>query len=317
MSMLSKEVHANLLSHTKQELELLEHGPQVKHIFKNHYERHFFQDKYIYIEKQARYIDVPLHSHEYIELVYVYQGEMRQVVNGKNITLNTGEILLLNQFAKHEVEAASESDIIVNFIINPDFFSRILSLFDDDNKITQFALASINGQKRHGEHIHIKVGENLKIHQAITSVIEEIFSDNVLKQLRVHCLMGLLISELLLNMESSDYYVSMNYNESIAVQVIRYIEENYSEASLKFISDKLNLPNYRVSKLLKDFTGKTFSEIVVEKRLEKVTYLLKTTEYSIVDIINMVGYENASHFYKIFKDKYNMSPKHFRESFVE
>lgn len=64
----------------------------------------------------------------------------------------------------------------------------------------------------------------------------------------------------------------------------------------------------------KDFTGKTFIELLVEKRIEKVIELLKNTNHSIVDIINMTGYENASHFYKIFKDKFNMSIKEYRDT---
>jgi AraC-like DNA-binding protein/mannose-6-phosphate isomerase-like protein (cupin superfamily) len=312
--MFSKNIHGSLLALTKQELELLDSNRDLKHIFKNHFERHFFQDNYIFIEKQARFIDVPLHTHEFIELAYVYQGEMRQVVNGKDIVLRQGEILLLNQFAKHKVEAASHNDIILNIIINPHFFSRLLTLFEDENKITEFILASINSQRRHGEHIHFKVGDNPKIQEAICNVIEEIFSDSMLKPIRVHCYLGLLVTELLANMESSDYHVSMNYNESLAVTVLRYIEENYRDASLKSISSKLNLPNYRISKLLKEFTGKNFSEILVQKRLEKVAYLLKSTNYPVVDIINMCGYENASHCYKLFKEKYEVSPKSFRDN---
>lgn len=312
--MLSEKVHSHLVKYTNQELEQLEPNNKFNHVFKNHFERNFFQDDFIFVEKQTRFIPVPLHSHNFIELVYVYQGEMRQVVNGKKITLKQGEILLLNQSAKHEVEAASDNDIILNVIINPDFFSRLLTLFNDENKITEFILASINGMRRHGEHIHFKVGDIETVQLATCNLIEEIFSDSVLKSIRVHCLLGLLVTELLSNMEASDYHMSMNYNDTVAVTVLRYIDENYRDASLKAISDKLNMPNYRISKLLKSFTGKTFSEMVVEKRLEKVAYFLKNTDYPVVDVINMCGYENASHFYKLFKEKYDLSPKEFRDS---
>ncbi|MDR7661331.1 AraC family transcriptional regulator, partial [Klebsiella pneumoniae] len=35
--------------------------------------------------------------------------------------------------------------------------------------------------------------------------------------------------------------------------------------------------------------------------------------HSIIDVINMTGYENASHCYKVFKEKYNMSIKEYRD----
>ena len=147
--MLDVQVHDKLIAFTDKELELLERRPDFEHKFEKRVKRKFFQDKNIYIEKQCRFIDIPMHSHEYIEVVYVYQGKMRQTVNGKVIEQNQGEILLLNQFAKHKVEAAGEEDIIVNFIIEPEFFGRLISLFDSDNLITEFILASINSINRH------------------------------------------------------------------------------------------------------------------------------------------------------------------------
>lgn len=311
--MLNEKVHNDLVAYTDKELELLAEKGNVNHTFKKHIERKFFKDRYIFIEKQARFTKVPLHSHSYIELVYVYQGEMNQTVNGKNLTQKQGEILLLNQNAKHELDAASENDIVINLIIKPEFLARLVALFDNENIITEFVLSSINENRKHGEHIHFKVGNNAAVQRIIGTIIEEIYSENLLKEIRVHFLVGLLITELLSNIESSDYFCSANYNKSVALMVLKYIEANYQTASLKDISNQLNSPNYRISKLLKEFTGKTFSELLLEKRVEKVVYLLKNTDYPIVEVINMVGYENASHFYKIFKDKYNMSLKSYRE----
>ncbi|MFB9136132.1 AraC family transcriptional regulator [Vibrio olivae] len=312
--MLDANVHEELTSYTDRELSLLSKDFKLNHVFTKRVKRQFFQDKHIYIEKQSRFVNVPLHSHDYIELVYVYSGQMHQVVNGKPVVQNKGEIMLLNQFAQHEVEAADDNDIIINFIIEPEFFGRLISLFDTDNLITEFILSSINGKKRLGEHIHFKVGENKEIQDSVSKIINEIYGDNSLKQIRVNFLVGLLITELLSNVESSDYYVSMNYCESLAVTVLRYIEDNYRTASLKDISNKINQPNYKVSRLLKSFTGKTFSEILLQKRLEQSVYLLKHTDYSIIEIINMTGYENASHFYKVFRDKYQVSVKEFRDN---
>ena len=52
----------------------------------------------------------------------------------------------------------------------------------------------------------------------------------------------------------------------------------------------------------------------MEKRLTKAALLLKNTALSVGDIIVMVGYENTSYFYRIFTQKYGMSPKSYRRS---
>ena len=47
----------------------------------------------------------------------------------------------------------------------------------------------------------------------------------------------------------------------------------------------------------------TFKELLQEKRLNKAKQLLNETDISIVEIISLVGYENLTYFYKIFKEK--------------
>ena len=75
----------------------------------------------------------------------------------------------------------------------------------------------------------------------------------------------------------------------------------------------MNQPHYKISKLVKKHTNMTFKELLQEKRLNKAKQLLNETDISIVEIISLVGYENLTYFYKIFKEKYGYTPKDFRK----
>ena len=50
-----------------------------------------------------------------------------------------------------------------------------------------------------------------------------------------------------------------------------------------------------------------------ENYTKKNTGNFPETVEDIIDVINMTGYENASHCYKVFKEKYNMSIKEYRD----
>ena len=126
--------------------------------------------------------------------------------------------------------------------------------------------------------------------------------------------MGLIVIDLINTIPRAESYIEEGYDENLLMKILKYVEESYNYASLKEISLKLNQPNYKISKFLKEVTGKTFQELILEKRLEKAKELLKHTDYSIAEIIREVGYENTTYFYKIFKEKFKMSPKDFRES---
>ena len=87
--------------------------------------------KLITMRKHTRFIHFPEHTHDYVEVVYMCEGETTHIVDGKKIRLKKGELLLLGQSAKHEILEAGENDIAVNFIILPHFFDETLTAIGD------------------------------------------------------------------------------------------------------------------------------------------------------------------------------------------
>ena len=73
---------------------------------------------------------------------------------------------------------------------------------------------------------------------------------------------------------------------------------------------------YQLSRLIKNVTGRTYTQLLQEKRLKQAVFLLENTRLSITDVSLDVGYSNFSYFYKIFREKYGMSPKQFRRKTV-
>ena len=55
-----------------------------------------------------------------------------------------------------------------------------------------------------------------------------------------------------------------------------------------------------------------FQEHLQRKRFQQAVAFLIDTKMTIAEIMNTVGYENSSYFYKTFRDKYGMSPKEYR-----
>ena len=73
------------------------------------------------------------------------------------------------------------------------------------------------------------------------------------------------------------------------------------------------MPQPCSSKNGKYITGKTYTQIVQEKRLAQAAFLLKNTKRNVTDISVAVGYENISYFHRIFAAAYGKSPKHYRD----
>lgn len=86
----------------------------------------------------------------------------------------------------------------------------------------------------------------------------------------------------------------------IAKQAIDIIINNYSDSNLctNQIADMMKMNPRRISRIFKDFSGVTIAEQISEVRLKKAAELLENTQISVYEIIEKIGLENESYFYK-------------------
>ena len=96
------------------------------------------------------------------------------------------------------------------------------------------------------------------------------------------------------------------------VKVLQYVEENYISGSLGCIAEQLHYDVAWLSREIKRRTGKTYTELLQERRLRQAAWLLEHTGQRVSDIALSVGYENVSYFHRIFRETYGMSPRNYR-----
>lgn len=85
--------------------------------------------------------------------------------------------------------------------------------------------------------------------------------------------------------------------------------------TVQFIADSLHVsPNY-LSRLLSSLTGQSTKDFIHDKVIEVAKEKLSTTDLSVNEIAYMLGFEHPQSFSKLFKNKTNVSPLQFRQSF--
>lgn len=270
------------------------------------------KDQLINIRKHTRFVEFPEHKHNYIEFNYVYKGKLTEVIYNKEINLKEGQIIFLNKDITHKIKKSSEDDIIINFIIRPEFFDFLLSLSNDENTIFSFLLKSIYMNNNKGEYLYFKVDDERYIQEILEKIIIEIYEPSMISSTSIKLLVGLLIVELIKKPDKIEMYSVDNYDSLMIIDIFKYIDNNYANATLMEISESLNQPHYKISKLIKKHTNMTFKELLQEKRLDIAKKLLSDTEMTIVEVIAAVGYENLTYFYKIFKEKYGCTPSELK-----
>ncbi len=102
-------------------------------------------------------------------------------------------------------------------------------------------------------------------------------------------------------------------NTYIVKNAIVYMYENYREKlSLADVAEHCFVSNWHLSKLLNRYVGKGFLEILNRIRLDKAKEILDTTNIKILTVSEMVGFQDVTHFSRIFKSYEGISPTEYR-----
>lgn len=264
------------------------------------------------VRKHARFCEYPKHRHNYLEFMYVYGGEMVTIIDDQEIVIKQGELLLLNQNIEHAIKYTNENDIIFNFIIKPEFLEFLSGMAEEQNEVFSFIFDALYSYDNKGEYLIFKVSNNEIVRNHIEAIITNIYQQQLNHSFTLKLLVGLLLTELMNNPHLIETYESNNYNKLVVISILKYITLNYQEGSLSVLAKQIHQPDYKICKLIKEHTGSTFKQLIQEERLKAAANLLKTTSLPIVEIMQEVGYENITYLYKIFKEKFKITPSIYR-----
>lgn len=105
--------------------------------------------------------------------------------------------------------------------------------------------------------------------------------------------------------------------DEIIDKVVAYCEKNYQTASLTDLSALLYLNGSYLSQMIRQKTGRTFSDLLQETRMKQAALLLSDPTIKIYHISDMVGYNSSNNFTRAFKTYYNMTPSEYRQYKVD
>jgi AraC family transcriptional regulator len=99
-------------------------------------------------------------------------------------------------------------------------------------------------------------------------------------------------------------------------QAIDYINDHLTEAlTVNEIADQLQMSPYYFSRLFKQSIGMSPYQYVMRQRLERATFLLRTTSLSVAEIAMQVGFASQNQFAIQFRKFMQTTPSQYRKDF--
>ncbi|MDQ0222423.1 AraC family transcriptional regulator [Streptococcus moroccensis] len=280
--------------------------------------KQFPKDKIIpfFIRKQSRFVPVPEHVTDVIEINYVYKGTGHQKINGRTITLKQGDLIIIDTNASHEAEAVGIDDIIISINVTQDFFKQHFSNLSKDSSIlSQFLFQAISQSRHHNQYLIFWGEDTQNLHLLFQQLLHETyFPTQYYVQIQSHFLQ-LILLELITSFSVEANGINKDSEkQQLTLDILNFIDHHYLTATLSDCAKHFGYNSSYFSQLVKQTTGLTFKQLLQSKKLEVSLIPLLHSSASIQDIAIDSGFSNLNQYYKLFKEHYGMTPAKYRLS---
>lgn len=279
----------------------------------------FYIGKYYH----TNFSDLKIHTHDFIEIVYVYDGKGYHIYNDVTYPVSKGELYIINSRTPHcfypTDKSNSEHLVVYNLCFLPEFISSInihLPILVELSDIMLYKSLYPD---------EIIYSPDLKLSGSMRTEIEQLYEKMYLeftsKGINYVELLRLSLCELLLKIHrfyqqnhASPESAVIKYRHQLIPDCIQYLRENYSKkVTIEELSNNFFLSKSYLSSLFKKATGSGVVEYLQHIRIERACELLTNTTLSITEISTQVGYTDYRFFNKSFKKITGVTAHEYRK----
>lgn len=259
----------------------------------------------IYILGHDMNDDFPEHRHDYYEICYVCEGEVLNIIDGNEIYMSQGELAIVNPKGRQALRYLGKRSLLLNFCLKKELFSRTLkSFYEDDNPVSAFLRGEIPEGRN---YMFFSAQQDGQAQAIISNIIQEYTQAGFRQTYALEAYFILLFTHLTRMGEYSYYGVDKK-----TLEMIQELKKRGATESIASVARSFGYHPGYFTLYIKKHTGRSCKDIVQESKLLKALDELAHTDYRINDIAADCGYTSASHFYRIFRETYGMTPGEYR-----
>lgn len=254
------------------------------------------------------------HQQDFFFLNYAYKGAYDAISYryDNRITVREGECYVGQPYTGYALNKDGDEEFIIIGVLTKRelFYRSFLPVLAADAALLRFFLEPQSNQFA-DEFIHLC----LEKFSPIRSLLEMMVVEYADPREDTQAILKPLVLALLMHIARQYKQVNAQPEEGrLSDKILRYMGEHTDAVTLKTISQHFSYhPNY-ISALLHRELGKTFSQLLLELRMERAVLLLRGTGLPVEDVAVMLGYSNSSNFYKAFREYYKCSPREYLEA---
>lgn len=269
----------------------------------------------VYMFQQLHNISAELHTHDFFEVVYVYQGECKFMFDDDQHKLYAGEINIIAPDSEHAIEVEySDSIVFIILIRKSTFDSTFFSLLSRRDLLSEFFRTHLYGDA-HANYLRFSTDNSMDVKLFARQLFVNCSSYDSYSNDCCISTINLLFALLLRNYSHTIQLYNYQMGTEFSV-LLQYIQNNYRDVSLKQLARIFSYSESHLSVLIKRNTKETFSSLVTRLKLQNAMDYLRKSNMKVHKIADVCGYNSSNHFSRTFKQMYGVSPADYRKEYV-
>ena len=242
-----------------------------------------------------------LHTHPFTELFYVVDGKGEFNIQGQRFPVKPNDFVIINPQVEHtELSTPDEPLEYIVLGINGLSFSNLTPVSEGGHPFSFFNLRD----------------EQKDILRYLNAMVQEATSQSMSYELVCHNLLEILLIKILRH-QHFDLEVGKQSKATKDISFIKHYLETYYHESIQLedLASMTHLSRFYISHSFKKEIGMSPMEYLIAIRIKESKILLRTTNYSISQVADIVGFTTPTYFSKQFRKSTGISPTDYREQF--
>ncbi len=278
-------------------------------------EKAFFTGNEIEVNcfKNLRYCPAFFHQLEFIKITYVMRGSATLYFNNTSYLLTEGQFCIVSPGVEQAVFSGNDGDCVMNILLRGTTFTdAFAALLEEQNILSDYFWKM--SYARYSEEVLLFTGSrDEKLEKLVLQMFREIREHKRPSNILLKSYVMIFLGEGLRRHKTDVIRLTgQEEHPYLPALILKDMKQHLKTVTLKELAAKWEMSESQINHFLKVQIGYSYTYLLSEMRMKQATEYLTKTDLSVERIMEEIGWNDLSSFYRQFKKKYAMTPYQYR-----
>lgn len=260
----------------------------------------------------AAHQSMGLHTISAMELIYVARGQAQLVLESGGRLLPEHSFSIIPPDLSRDIIVEPDALLLSIALTEQTVEGTLYKLLQRENLLTEFFRSGMSGSPG---YLMFHPKNRRQILSALRGILHECYTRGEYSK-RIYMNYLEIIFAMLLRQNGEvecRQHAGQRQSALPMLTVLKYIQDHFRTTSLQETAEYFHYEPSYLGKQIKQVTGKNYTEIIREMRIEEAKRLLRDTDMSMMEVALAAGFDSRVNFFRSFRTAMGVTPGDYRK----